>query len=147
MATLRGCEFPEDRYYHPEHNVWAQRGPDGLATIGATSFAVALAVEFCAFVPKPSGTLVARDRSFGVIELAKTLVAAKAPVTGTIEAVNEAVIARPELINTDPYGAGWLVKLRPARWEDDAATLVTGPAIGPAFERMMALENFDGARG
>src|SRR5262245_2027761 len=141
MATVRGCEFPEDRYYHPEHNVWARLEADGLIAVGATSFAAALAVEFCAFVPKPVGTTVARDRSFGVIELFKTLVAAKAPVTGAIARVNDAAIAHPELIGADPYGAGWLVKLRPARWQEEAATLVSGAAIAPAFERMMALEN------
>ena len=144
MPTLRGCAFPEDRHYHPEHNVWARLDADGLATVGATSFAVALAVEFCAFVPKPRGTAVARDRSFGVIELFKTLAAAKAPVSGVIEAVNDAVIARPELIAADPYGAGWLVKLRPSNWAEEAAALVSGTAIAPAFERMMDLEDFRG---
>ena len=57
----------------------------------------------------------------------------------TVAAVNEKVRTRPGLINTDPYGEGWLVRLRPTEWERDVGSLVTGAAIPAAVETYMAL--------
>jgi glycine cleavage system H protein len=144
MILVRGCEFPEDRHYHAGHNVWLQTGEDGIVTLGATSYGVALAREFMGFLPKPAGTEVEADRAVGLIELWKTMVSVRTPVAGTIVEGNEAAKADPTLINRDPYGAGWLVRLRVPCWESDSRSLLTGAAVAPAFEAAMALDNFEG---
>ena len=139
---IRGCDFPEDRCYHPEHNVWLKSEAPDVVLLGATSFGVALAVEFVAYIPKPVGTEVEAGRAVGLLELVKTIVSVRTPVKGTILEHNAAAVADPGIISADPYGAGWLVRLKvdgPAVLE----SLVSGDAIGPAFEEAMRLENFE----
>lgn len=143
MIIVRGCEFPDDRYYHVGHNVWLQADSGGIVTLGATSFGVALAAKFFAFMPKPVGSEIAAGRATGMLELGKAIISLRTPVGGVIVAANAAAAEQPALINTDPYGAGWLVKLRVANWEAAKSTLVTGDAIAPAFEEAMRLDNFD----
>jgi len=143
MIVLRGCEFPEDLHYHVAHNVWL-RESGGLVTLGATSFGVALAAQFVSFRPKAAGSEVGAGGSMGLIELWKTMVSVRTPVAGTIVEANEAAARDPQCINRDPYGAGWLVRLRTATRLAGVPGLVTGAAIAPAFEQAMALENFEG---
>src|SRR5262245_52311779 len=142
---VRGCDFPEDRCYHPDYNVWARREPGGEVLIGATSFGVALAVDFIAFMPKPPGTTVDAGRAVGLLELAKTIVSVRTPVKGTIIGANEAAVADPAIIRDDPYGAGWLIRLKADDWGAAQGSLVSGAAIVAAFEEAMNLENFEGA--
>jgi glycine cleavage system H protein len=141
---VRGCDFPEDRCYHPDYNVWAKQEPGGDVVIGATSFGVALAVDFIAFLPKPLGTTVEAGRAVGLLELAKTIVSVRTPVKGTILAVNEGAVADPGIIRDDPYRAGWLIRLKAEDWESAQHSLVAGAAIAPAFEEAMDLDNFEG---
>ena len=147
VALVRGCDFPEDRYYHADHNVWLKSGEPGTVVLGATSYGAALAVEFLAFVPKPDGTVVEADRAIGLLELAKTMISVRTPLAATIIASNEAVVKRPGTINQDPYGGGWLVRLRVAASLEKIPGLLSGPAIAPAFEEAMRLENFEGVQG
>ena len=73
MIVVRGCEFPEDRHYHADYNVWVQRGAKGVVTLGATAYGVALAIEFFAFTPKAVGTRLDAGRAVGLLELSKPL--------------------------------------------------------------------------
>src|SRR5262245_33021898 len=98
MIKLRGCDFPLDRHYHVEHNVWVQAGADGIVKLGATAYGVALAVEFLSYRPKPAGTVLAAHGSVGLIELWKTMVSVRTPVAGTIVEGNAAAAADPALI-------------------------------------------------
>jgi glycine cleavage system H protein len=143
--VVRGCAFPVDRGYHVRHNVWVKVGADGTVTLGATSYAVAQAGEFVAFVPKPIGTPVTVGASVGLIELWKTMVPVRSPIAGTIIATNAAAIADTSLINRSPYRDGWLVRLQADDAARDIADLVKGSAIAPAFDDAMAIEGFDGA--
>ena len=142
MIVVRGCEFPPDRYYHTDYNVWVQRGADGLVTLGATAYGVALAVEFFAFTPKPAGTVLEAGRAAGLLELSKTMVSVRTPVAGRIVAVNTAAAAKPALISADPYGSGWLVRLVSAVQLESMPKLVTGEDIAIVFEAEMMMENF-----
>lgn len=141
---VRGCDFPEDRYYHVEHNVWVKLEEAGVALLGATAFGVALAVEFVAFIPKPAGIRAEAGRAVGLLELSKTIVSVRTPVSGLILAHNEAAVEDPAIITASPYDAGWLVRLKVDDWESAVRLLVTGSAIAPAFEEAMRLDNFDG---
>jgi len=146
VARVRGCDFPEDRYYHADYNVWLKDSESGTVVLGATAYGAALAVEFLAFLPKADGTVVETGRAVGLLELAKTVVSVRTPLGGTIVASNSGVVKRPDMINADPYGAGWLVKLRVAGGPENAAGIVSGGAIAAAFEEAMRLDNFEGVQ-
>ena len=68
-----------------------------------------------------------------VVELAKSIVAVKTPVSGSIVAINPALEQRPGLVHTDPYGAGWIAQLALTDWAADLGALVHGDAVGPAM--------------
>ncbi len=144
LIVVRGCEFPEDRHYHADYNVWVQGAAKGVVTLGATSYGVALAIEFFAFTPKAVGTRLDAGRAVGLLELSKTVVSVRTPVAGTLVEVNLAAVARPSLISQDPYGAGWLVRISASAEAATGDALVSGAAVVPAFEREMMLENFAG---
>ena len=146
MIIVRGCEFPEDRHYHADYNVWVQRSANHELTLGATSYGAALAAEFFAFMPKAVGTIIEPGKAVGLLELSKTVVSARSPVAGRIVEVNTAAVAKPSIISADPYGAGWLVRLATDA-DLEAACLLSGAALAPAFEAEMALEKFDGFAG
>lgn len=144
MIVVRGCAFPEDRYYHADYNVWVQESGDDTVTLGATAYGAALAIEFFAFTPKAVGTAVEAGRAVGVLELSKTVVSVRSPVAGRVKEVNAAAVARPALISEDPYGAGWLVRLATNAPLADNPQLLAGEALIAPFEAEMALEQFEG---
>ena len=139
MTTVRGYEFPDDLFYMVEHDIWARCESDGTLTVGLTALGCRVSGEFIEFMPKPVGTAVERDRALAVLEMSKTIRSARAPAAGTIVAVNDEVRRQPQLLNHDPYGGGWLVRLRADNWARDAAALTRGAAVAPAVERYMDL--------
>jgi glycine cleavage system H protein len=138
MATVRGFEFPDALHYLMQHDTWVRRDGDGNATVGLTSLGSHISGEFIEFLAKPVDAVIDRDRSLGVLEMSKVIRAARSPISGVIVDVNGQVKARPTLINADPYGAGWLVRMRPLAWDVECAMLVTGAAIPGAVEAYMA---------
>jgi glycine cleavage system H protein len=145
MIIVRGCEFPQDRHYHADYNVWVQRRGQGVVTLGATSYGAALAVEFFAFTPKAVGTSIEAGKAVGLLELSKTVVSVRSPIAGRMVEVNTAAVAKPSIISADPYGAGWLVRLATSADLDADGGLLSGVALAPAFEAEMALEGFVGS--
>jgi glycine cleavage system H protein len=144
MASVKNCNLPDDLYYNVENNVWARKEADGTVTIGMTAYACALAGEVVAYTPKKVGRSVELNKSAATIESGKWVGPVKTPVSGEVAAVNDAVAANPKSINADPYGNGWLVKLKPSNWDGDAASLVTGAAAMSAFAAKMAADGFAG---
>src|SRR5262245_53817283 len=98
------------------------------------------------FTPKRLGRDFAKDRSFAVVEGGKWVGSARAAFDGVVVAHNEALMRKPELMNRDPFGAGWMLIVRPTH-EDWRAGLVTGAAITPAFEAWLATEAYRGRSG
>lgn len=98
--------------YAPEQDMWVRLEADGLATLGATHLVVHHG-QFMYFSPRPVGATIARDRSLGVMETAKTAVAVHAPISCEIVEVNAAVLKDVALIEREPYGAGWMFRVRP----------------------------------
>ncbi|MEW5888568.1 MAG: glycine cleavage system protein GcvH [Pseudomonadota bacterium] len=144
MATVRNCNLPDDLYYSVENNVWARLEADGTLTVGMTAYACNLAGEVVAFTPKKVGKEIEQNKSVATVESGKWVGPVKAPVTGEIIATNDAVAAKPGTINADPYGAGWLVKMKPSDWAGQSGSLVTGAAIAAAFEAKMNADGFAG---
>lgn len=127
MATVFNCNLPEELYYLVEKHVWLRASGDGPVTVGIDDVAQNLAGPIVACTPKKAGRSIPRGQSVATIESSKWVGPVPAPVTGEIVAVNEAVRRTPGLLNRDPYGEGWLVRVRPTNWEADKAALVTGP--------------------
>jgi len=144
MANVNGCELPDDLYYNVEDNVWARRESDGTLVVGMTSYACSLSGQIVAFTPKKVGKVVERGRSLSTVESGKWVGPVKAPVSGEIAAVNEALFDDPGIINADPYGDGWLIRLRPGDWAGESEYLVSGAGIAAAFEAKMNEDGFGG---
>ena len=103
-------EFPEELKYTEEHE-WVLVEGD-LAMIGITDFAQD-ALGDVVFVELPAvGTEVTTGKAFGVVESVKAVSDVYAPVSGTVEEINEELPDAPEVINTSPYGDGWMIKIR-----------------------------------
>jgi glycine cleavage system H protein len=139
VTTIRGFDFPDELFYLLEHDAWVRLDTDGNATTGMTSLGAHISGEFIEFMAKPVGTFVDRERALGMLEMSKVIRSARSPICGVIADVNEGARADPKLINSDPYGQGWLARLRPTAWEEDTRLLVTGAAIPAAVEAYMAL--------
>ncbi|MGI8605596.1 MAG: glycine cleavage system protein GcvH [Gaiellaceae bacterium] len=102
--------YPEELKYHREHD-WAKADGD-TATIGITWYAQDALGEIVHFEPPEQGGSVAKDESYGEVESVKAVSDLVSPLSGEAAEVNQAVVAEPEKINEDPYGEGWLIKVR-----------------------------------
>ena len=103
-------DYPDDLRYTSDHE-WVRVGESGSVRVGITSFAQD-ALGDVVFVSLPAvGADVAAGDSCGEVESTKSVSEINAPVSGTVTAVNEALDATPELVNTDPYGAGWMFEV------------------------------------
>jgi glycine cleavage system H protein len=102
--------YPEELRYHPEHD-WARVEGDE-AVLGVTWFAQDALGELVHFEAPAVGTSTVKDRSYGEVESVKAVSDVIAPLSGEILEVNEQATDGPELINEDPYGGGWLVRIR-----------------------------------
>ena len=114
-------EFPPDLHYTPEHE-WVRDGDDAVR-IGITAYAQE-ALGDIVFVNLPAvGTDVSAGDALGEVESTKSVNDVYAPVSGTVTAVNSSLDDQPDLVNSDPYGEGWLIEIRPADASATAALL------------------------
>ena len=102
--------YPDDLKYHPEHD-WARIDGDE-AVLGITWFAADALGELVHFEPPAIGASIAKDASYGEAESVKAVSALIAPLSGEVLEVNQQVVDAPETVNEDPYGAGWLIRIR-----------------------------------
>jgi glycine cleavage system H protein len=102
--------YPDDLKYHEEHD-WARVDGD-QATFGVTWYAQDALGEVVFFDPPEVGRSVTKDESYAEVESVKAVSDVFAPLSGEIIEVNEALADNPETINTDPYGDGWMIKIR-----------------------------------
>jgi glycine cleavage system H protein len=102
--------YPDDLRYHREHD-WARIDGD-QATFGITWFAQDALGELVHFEPPEEGATVSQDQSYAEVESVKAVSDVIAPLSGEVVEVNHAVVEAPETVNADPYGDGWLVRVR-----------------------------------
>jgi glycine cleavage system H protein len=107
------ASYPEDLLYHPEHD-WARIDPADatLATLGITWYAQDALGEVVFFDPPAAGLVLAKDAPYAEVESVKAVSDVVSPLSGEIVEVNTALSENPAMINEDPYGEGWLVKVR-----------------------------------
>jgi glycine cleavage system H protein len=130
MAALL---HPPELHYLVDHQVWARLHDDGSATVGITALGIKLAGEIYMARAKGVGVPVVQGQGIAVVELAKSIVSVKSPVTGTVVAVNDLLAAYPERVHEDPYGNGWLARVALTDFDADRGALVTGDAVAPAM--------------
>jgi len=104
--------YPDDLLYHSEHD-WA-RIEDDEATLGITWFAQDALGELVHYEAPQVGMTVAKDASYGEVESVKAVSEVISPLSGDVVEVNERAVDEPEIVNEDPYGDGWLVRIRVA---------------------------------
>jgi glycine cleavage system H protein len=144
MPDVRGCHLPDDLLYDVENHIWFQELPDGNVKLGMTTVATAMAGQLVAFTPKKTGRRLEAGRSCATVESGKWVGPAKSVASGEIATVNEALIGRPALANEDPYGAGWMVILKPDDWASVKRALIIGSEVGPRYEAKMNADGFPG---
>jgi glycine cleavage system H protein len=104
------ASYPDGLLYHPEHD-WAKLEGEA-ATFGITWYAQDALGEVVFYDPPEVGAAVSKDQPYSEVESVKAVSDVFAPLSGEITEVNSAVADSPETINEDPYGAGWLVKVK-----------------------------------
>jgi glycine cleavage system H protein len=107
---MADASYPDDLLYHAEHD-WV-RIDDDIAEFGITWFAQDALGEVVFFDPPEVGSTVAKDQPYAEVESVKAVSDVIAPLSGEIVEVNTALGDKPEAINDDPYGAGWMVKVK-----------------------------------
>lgn len=124
MGKIEDYDLPDELYYTTEHS-WA-RVEGNTVEVGVTDFAQTMAEKIQAVQLPFEGETVEFMKPFGTLESGKWTGKIYAPVAGEVTAFNEGLWDNASLVNTDPYGAGWLVKISPSNLEDDLSNLMKG---------------------
>jgi glycine cleavage system H protein len=144
MPSVRGCNLPDELLYDVENNIWYRENPDGTVTLGMTAVAAAMAGQLVAFTAKKAGRSVQSGKSCATVESGKWVGPAKIAFDAEVAEVNDALVGNPKVANADPYGEGWMVKVKPADWAAAKATLTPGSAVAGPYEAKMTADNFAG---
>jgi glycine cleavage system H protein len=110
-VILPDASYPDDLLYHDQHD-WARLEGDDHAVFGITWYAQDSLGEVVFYDPPEVGATIQKDSSYAEVESVKAVSDVIAPLSGEIVEVNDALADRPEQINEDPYGEGWLVKVK-----------------------------------
>ena len=137
MAQADGIQLPDDLYYHPDDHLWV-RLEGKQARVGLDDQAQRSAGTVSAIRLKPAGRPIAKSKPFGTMEAGKYVGPLKAPVAGQVIEINADVMNQPGLLNSDPYGKGWLILIEPSDAAQDLAGLVHGEAVKTWLEQSVA---------
>ncbi len=143
MAAANNCNVPEDLMYWVREHVWVRLEEDDTITIGMTDAAQHLAGIIVTATPKKVGRKVNKGRSTGTVESGKWVGPIKSPATGEIIASNDALASNPKVLNSDPYGDGWFVRIQPTNWEEDKSDLVSGDQAIADYTAFLTEEGID----
>lgn len=125
MAIIEGYNLPEELYYHSDH-AWVKLEDDGTVKIGMNDFYQQTAGD-TTYIDLPfEGDEVEQGETCGKIQSAKWVGKFVSPLSGEILEINEELEDECTLINTDPYGGGWIMKMKPANMDEELPTLVNG---------------------
>ena len=120
-------EIPADLYYTSEHE-WVLRTGDDTVRVGITDYAQS-ALGDVVFVQLPDvGAQLAAGDAFGEVESTKSVSDLYAPVAAKVVAVNGDLDGSPQLVNSDPYGEGWMARVRPTHWAEESPALLDAAA-------------------
>ena len=125
-------KIPEDLSYTESHE-WVQKKPDGLLRIGITEHAQRELGDVVYLDLSAEGKLLKKEEPFGTIEAVKAVSDLFMPISGKIVAVNEALEEQPELVNSAPYGKGWMIEVSPSD-ESELKALLDAAAYGATIQ-------------
>ena len=129
--------FPDDLYYHKEH-CWARPEGDEVV-VGITDFTQQLAGTIKRIATLEEDDEVTQDKPYGTVSSGKWTGKIYAPISGEITEVNEELEDNPSLANEDPYGEGWIIKIKPTNLDDDMSRLMkTGSDFKTYYEEQIA---------
>lgn len=134
MVEIEGYNLPEDLYYTKDHT-WARVEDNGTVTVGLDAFGAKAAgnIEFID-LPMEDDEFESGE-AFGSLESAKWVGGLLMPVSGTIIQANESIEDELNLLVEDPYGEGWLIKVKPTNLKDDLKALIHDNAVGPWLKK------------
>lgn len=146
MPVVRGCNLPDELLYDVDNNLWYRAEGDGTFTVGMTMVATAMAGQLVAFTAKKAGKTIGAGKSCATVESGKWVGPAKLGFDAEIVAVNDNLSANPRLANTDSYGEGWMVRVKPAD-PGAVSALTPGGAVAAPYEAKMQADAFAGCGG
>ena len=120
-------KIDEGVYYTKEHE-WARKNDDGTVSVGVDDYAQAQLHEIVYVELPEMNAEVAQAEALGAVESVKAVSDMYSPVGGKVVAINEELLDNPDKINTDPYGEGWIAKIKPSNLEGDLANLMDASA-------------------
>jgi glycine cleavage system H protein len=138
MARVDAYELPDDLWYDPREHLWllpARVEAGWLVTIGVDALGQEALGQVVYIQLVEPGRAVNRGDALGTLEAEKMVRPVLAPVSGLVTEVNRAVLAAPGLLNREPYGQGWLLRLRAGSWEVERDQLLHGEAPVTAWAR------------
>jgi len=144
MPVVRGCDLPDDLLYDVGNNLWYRDNGDETFTVGMTMIATGMAGQLVAFTPKKAGKTIAAGKSCATVESGKWVGPAKLGFDAEIIAVNDDLSGNPKLANSDSYGDGWMVKIKPVDKGAVMGALTPGNAVAGPYEAKMAADEFAG---
>jgi glycine cleavage system H protein len=144
MATIRGCNLPEDLYYLIDKHVWAKPLAGNKVRVGMTAVAAKLSGGKLAAVTvkaKSIGKEVQQGKSVATVESSKFVGPIPAPVSGVLVRGNDRLASDPNLAVADPYGEGWIAEIEATAWESEKGGLATGPDGLAKYQAKLEADN------
>ena len=147
MAEIEGYNMPDELYYHKEH-AWARVEDDGNVTVGMNDMFQKTSGDIVSVDLPMEGDEVEQEETVGKVQSSKWIGKLISPVAGEVVEVNEELDSDSSLVNTDPYGEGWILKITPSNLEEDLGKLMKGDAVVPWLkgEIEKAKEGTEGAK-
>jgi glycine cleavage system H protein len=144
MVVIEGCNFPEEGFlYDVENQMWVRFDEDGSITSGLTDIGQHIAGSLLYVKPKKPGSSVKKSKRIAIIESGKYVGPINAPLSGEVIELNQAVVDDAGLVNRDPYGEGWIFRLKPEKLEKERPSLLAGRAAVEAIGQKMSREDWD----
>jgi glycine cleavage system H protein len=140
VVKVQEYDYPDNLLYDVSNQIWYEPLADGTVRAGFTPWAAKMMGGVLVFTPKRIGREFEKGRSFAVLEGGKWVGSARAAFDGTVISHNETLVRKPELLEKG-FGEAWMIIVRPAR-DDWRRELITGSAIGPAFEAWISGERY-----
>lgn len=131
---IRGYLVRTDRAHDPDTHLWVEVRDDARVRVGLDPLGVETSGTLAQLAMVEVGTIVVRGEPFGSLEAEKFVGPLVAPVSGTVVARNDAVLADPGLVERDPYDSGWLAEIEPSALDADLGGLVAGGDVAAWFE-------------
>ncbi len=134
LVQAAGYTLPLDRYYHRVDNLWV-RVEGELCRIGMDVLGQEMSGDLAQLALVAPGTDLEAGMEMGTLEAQKFVGALRSPISGTVVTVNEHLFSEPRLVNSDPFGEGWMLMVRPSQdLDQELAQMAFGEAVVPWFE-------------